>query len=401
MEFTRQHGIVAVSSLTLGVIAGVVTLQSWSRTETANAGEVLRMQATNGEAVAMAAENQRLSQRLRELEQQNESLRTQLVQREAAPPAPAAPAPEATPPAPATPVAAPLAFSDPRFAAMLAKIDWSKVGSISNEMAPLLARLAAALEKEGAELPMDLAVEVQKLNAQLLEPVKAMLEAGVPGFGPNGSYTHPLIAANGMAATLVAAGQPLSPAQQQQIDGLVRAFAAEQQAISDGGHEMPLEQLLAETEMKDRFYREVGGLLAPAQQDALNPGGAAAHEGASLFNTGVLMRAHAEPVAAKDAADFARIVGNKLGEHLGLDEAAVSRVRAVIARHAAASSELWQERASPVETSQAHFLRTGRTRTALRAQLEWMRALQREAGLSPEQAAKLAKSTRVLVPLPR
>ena len=152
--------------------------------------------------------------------------------------------------------------------------------------------------------------------------------------------------------------------------------------------------------MKDRFYKEAGGLLAPDQHGALYPEGAAAHEGTSLYSTGVLMRVHAEPVPAKDAGDYARIVSNKLMEHLGLDEAAAARVRAVVAR-SVGNADLWRDPASPVETSQAHFLRTGRTKAAMRAQVEWMRALQREAGLTSDQLQKLRRSSRVLVPLPR
>lgn len=400
MEFTKRDGLVAASSLTLAVVAGVVTWHAMARTETAAAGEVLRMQADRGEGAALVAENDRLRQRLQQLEQQNESLQAQIGQREAAtvaaPPAAAAPPEQPAPPA----VAASMLFTDPKYAEALAKIDWSKMGAVSFEMGPLLAELAAAMAKEGAELPMELAVKVSQLNAKLVEQVPALLAAGVPGFGPNGSYTHPLVVANTLANALAAAGKSLTPAQQQQIEGLVRAFSAEGQSIAEASREFSLEQLLAESEMKDRFFREVGTLLAPDQHGAIYPEGATAHEGVSLFDTGVLMRAHAQPIQAKNADDFARIVSGKLENQLGLDEGTAAQVRTVLAR-ASADPELWRQTASPVETSQAHFLRSGRTQTALRAQLAWMRAIQREVPLSPEQRKKLAKMTQVLVPLPR
>jgi hypothetical protein len=47
------------------------------------------------------------------------------------------------------------------------------------------------------------------------------------------------------------------------------------------------------------------------------------------------------------------------------------------------------------------MLKSGRTAAALRRQLQWMREIQREVPLSPEQRKKLAKTHRVLVPLPR
>lgn len=403
MEISKKNGVVMASSLTLAVVAGVVTWHTMTKTETAAAGELLRMQADRGtEGAVLVAENERLRQRLQELEQQNRSLLTQVSQRDAAPPpapvAVAAPTPPAAEPAP--PVTAAMMFQDPKYAEALAKIDWAMMGEVTHEMGPLLAELAAALAKDGAEMPMDLAVKVSQLNAKLIGQVPALLAAGVPGFGPNGSYTHPLVVANTLANTLAAAGHALTPAQQQQIEGLVRAFSAEGQSIADAGREFSLEQLLDEVEMKDRFFTEVGSLLAPDQHGAVYPEGAAAHEGASLFNTGVLTRAHAEPVLAKDSADFARIVSGRLGDQLGLDEATSAQVRAVLAQ-ASADPELWREPASAAERSQAHFLRQGRTQTALRAQLAWMRAIQQQVPLTQEQRQKLAKMTRVLVPLRR
>lgn len=405
MEFTKKGGVVAASSLTLAVAAGVVTWHSLTHTEAVSAGEVLRMQASNqagsGDSAALVAENERLRQQLAAVTKQNEDLLAAVSRRDAMPavqtPAPAeAPAPSE----PALPaVSAAMAFSDPKYADALAKIDWTKIGEVTQEMGPLLTQLAEALAKEGAELPMDVAMKVTQLNSKLLEPVAALLAAGVPGFGPNGSYTHPLVVANSMASALAAAGHALTPAQQQQIEGLVRAFSAEGQSIADAQHEFPYEQLAAEIEMKDRFFKEVGSLLAPEQHGALYPAGATDYEGTSLFSTGVLTRAYAEPVQAKDATDFARIVGDKIGHELGLDDNAAAQVRAVLAQ-TASDPGLWRDPASPIETSQAHFLRTGRTQTALRAQVAWLRAIQQQVSLTAEQKKKLGK-IRVQVPLPR
>ena len=59
-----------------------------------------------------------------------------------------------------------------------------------------------------------------------------MLEAGLPGYGPNGSYTHPLVTANVLGSALLASGQPLTDAQRKAIDGLARSFAAENDMIA-------------------------------------------------------------------------------------------------------------------------------------------------------------------------
>ncbi|MEO6597568.1 MAG: hypothetical protein ABIP94_22725 [Planctomycetota bacterium] len=402
MELTWKHGVVAASTLTLAVVAGTATWYTLSHTETASAGEMLRLEADSDGArgaAALAAENARLRQRVQELQQHNETMEAQASRT----PAPMRP-PEATsPPTPAEPAVAPpktAAFTDPKFDEALASVDWSVIGNVTNEMGPKLAELVAAMTKDGAEMPMDLALKVGELNAQLVKQLMGMPEPGLPGFGPNGTYTHPLMVANSLASTLEAAGQPLSDDQRATIGGLVRSFSAENQAIVDGSREFELEQLLAETEMKDRFYREVDTLLAPGQHGTAFPEGAGDHEGSSLFGTGTLTRPYGSPILAHDAAEFARIASNRLSEHIGFDEATAAKVRAVLER-AVAAPELWQHPTEPVETSALHMLRSGRTTTALRRQLEWMREIQRQVPLTPEQRKKLAAMKQVLVPLPR
>jgi len=140
--------------------------------------------------------------------------------------------------------------------------------------------------------------------------------------------------------------------------------------------------------------------LTPEQTKAIYPGGANGYDGASLFDTGVTMRAHMQPIEASNAGEFARSVSQNLSQQLGLDDATAQQVRDIIARGAAAD-ELWRDRASPAETSQAHFLRSGRTKAALRHQVEWMRQIRQNVQLSPDQLRKLGKMSRVLVPLPR
>lgn len=399
MEVSLRAGAVAASSLTVAVVAGVVTWQVLANTGTAVAGDTLHLDA-GGEAAALAAENARLRQRIGELERERDQRRHDAERTPAAPPSPpplAAAMPEASA---AGPTAAGLTFVDPQFEAALRKVDWAALGTVSNEMAPLLVELAEQMTQEGAEVPMALAIKLQSLNAMLAAQIPAILEAGIPGFGPNGSYTHPLVAANAMASALAAAGQPLTPDQQAKIDGLVRAFSRENRAIADAVPEVQLEALLAEVEMKERFYREVGSLLAPEQQGALWRDGAAAYEGTSLFDVGVVLHAHAEPVLARDAQDFARIVSRRLADRLGLDDATATKLGEVLAS-AASAPELWRERAAPIETSSARLLKAGRTHAALRHQIAWTHRILAQVPLTAEQRRKLLAMGQVLVPLPR
>ncbi|MFO1032285.1 MAG: hypothetical protein U1F60_14490 [Planctomycetota bacterium] len=398
MAIDRTQGIVMASSLTLAVVAGTVTWHMLARTDTAVAGETIKLEATSeGGAVASARE--------RKLEEENKALREQLAamkdgsgRRPVEPLALSAGADEVVEPPPPPPPVGPV-FDDAQFAEVLAKIDWTTMGAASKDMAPLIAQLVEAMGKDGAKLPMDLVAKIQQLNGKLVAQLPALLEAKLPGYGANGVYTHPLVAANTMASTLAAAGAALTPAQQQSMSGLVRAFAAESQQIDAATREFEVEQLLEEVEMKDRFWKEVGGLLAPEQAAVLQPAGAGTHDGSSLFSSGLITQSTSMPIAAKDAGEFARKASAHLADQLGLDDTATAQVRELLAQTAAAP-ELWRERGDARE-QQLRMMRSGRTVAALRNQLQWMRQIQQTVNLTPEQRQKLAGLSHVLVPLPR
>lgn len=395
----NRQGIVMAASLTLAVVAGTVTWHTLTRSDSAQAGETVRLEAplVAGGAGAASGELAQVQQRNRELEQEIAALRDQLARR-GAEPAPVATAATVAADAPVPVVAGPM-FDDAQFAAALAKIDWAMMGDVTKDMAPLLAELLAAMGKDGAEVPMDLIGKIQQLNGKLVAQLPAMLESGMPGYGPNGVFTHPLVVANTLASTLAASGAKLTPAQQQSLSGIVALFAKETQQIAGASREFAVEQLLEEVEMKDRFYREMSGLLTPEQLAKVAPEGAGSYDGSNLFGPGLVTQASSLPLPAKDAADFARSASSRLADQLGLDEATTTQVRAVLAQSMGAP-ELWSNRGDARE-QQLHMMRNGRATTALRAQLQWMKQIQQQVKLTPEQAKKLAAMRHVLVPLPR
>ncbi|MCB9885013.1 MAG: hypothetical protein H6838_05945 [Planctomycetes bacterium] len=387
-----KNFLALTAALSIAAIVGVITWHTLYGGAPALAGGEAGA-ATGSEDDGLRAENARLRDRLRELEAADA----------AAPSRDAAPRIEEPPPPPPPEVAATgaqpkFAFDDPRYAEALAKVDWQVMGEVTKEMQPLLVKMLAALEETG-EVPPELAVQIQSLNSKLVEQVPALLASGAPGFGTNGNYTHPLFVANTLASTLAAGGLALDAAQQAKIAGLVQTFSVENETIANGQHEFALEQLLAETEMKDRFYEEVGSRLTPEQHAQIYPEGAD-HDGANLFGTGLMTRPYAQPIPAKNAIDFARLASNRLGEQLGLDEATAGAVRNIVERMATAATDLWQDPADKTETK-LHMLRSGRMTTALRHQLAIMREINRQVNLTPEQKQKLAKMRGVLVPLPR
>lgn len=342
-----------------------------------------------------------------ELEAEVARLRQRLAdaanERAAAPPLPntdtAAPAPAAAAAAAAPPAVAGAAFVDPRYADVLAAIDWAKIGEVTKEMQPMLLELLRQAAATGKPSP-ELALKLQELNGKLVTQVPAMMQSGVPGFGPNGAYTHPLFVANSLAATLAAGGKTLDGNQLAAIDGLVKSFAAENEALTAAPRGFELERLLAEAELKDRFFAEVTSRLTPDQQAMLYPRDMAEYDGANLFGTGLMMRPYAAALPAKDPADFARLATNRLTEDLDLDEAAAARVRGILAATAARAPEGF---AMPVDATEKtmRMMRKGRAAAALRAQIDAMRAIERDGGLSPEQLAKLRKAQQILVPIPR
>jgi hypothetical protein len=382
----------------------VVTWHTLSHNETVGAGRELRVEAPKepGADAALASalkENQELRDRLQQAE-------TQLA-RQPAPAAPPAPATKTTDDAaqpPEPPAAAEKgkpAFDNEQFREMLAAIDWNAVGEANKEIAPLLDELADALSEDGAKVPMDKAVEIQKLNQKLIEMLPAMIKAGVPGFGPNGVFTHPLVASNSLASLLQSAGQGLDDQQRASIASIVRAYSAELQGITGQSNDLDLAGLAAEAAAKDRFYGEMSAMLSPEQRALVYPEGRGRFDGTNLFNTGVEWRSVSEPVPVSSPADYARVAAQRLETQLGLDEATAAQVRAVLDRAAANAPGLFRDRAAPVEQSDAHFLRSGRAAQALQTQLGWMREIARTVPLSADQRRRLSSMRRVFVPLPR
>ncbi|MBL8723074.1 MAG: hypothetical protein JNK49_03470 [Planctomycetes bacterium] len=396
MEISVKQGAIAGAVLTVAVVAGVVTWHALDHDTTVHTGGVVRMEAQPAPGPDLAAENARLLQRIRDLEQAQEAL---LAARTAVPEQ--APSADAKPEVAAAPVPAAVAvlFDDPRYAEALAKVDWALVGKVTDEMQPLLLELAAAMAKDG-EVPPELAAKIGALNAQLVNQLPALLKAGLPGFGPNGAYTHPLFVGNSLASTLAAAGLPLDGNQTSTLANLVRSFSAENQALADQPQGLAVERLLAETTLKQRLYQELQSQLTPQQLARLYPEGSTRYDGLSMFSTGLMTRPYTQPLNAQNPADFARQASRRLGEELGLDAAGTDRARALFESIAGSTRELWSEPADSTE-SNLRMLRAGRTEAAMRAQLTILQELQRQVPLTPEQQKKLQQLSRIYVPLPR
>jgi hypothetical protein len=380
------------AALSIAAVAGVYTWHSLQASPGA---------ATDAAAADLANDASRLEvadlrARIAELEAERAAA---AAQRTIAPLTPAEDEVVEPPPPPPAEAKVAACFLDPRFADVLAKIDWATMGAVTKEMQPLLAELVKKMQETG-EVPLDLAAKIQALNSKLVAQVPAMMESGAPGFGPNGSYTHPLFVANTLAATLAASGQQLDPKQQAALDGLVRSFSAENDAIVAAARDFDVEHLLAEAEMKDRFFAEMTTRLTAEQQASLFPADMPGYDGINLFSASLMTRPYTAAIPAKDPIDFARLATNRIGEELGLDDATSAKVRGIVEAHAKAATDLWETPADKTETT-LRMLRTGRTSAAMRHQIAMLRAISQQVDLTPAQRDKLKGYKQVLVPLPK
>ena len=394
MGFSMKNGVVAATSLTIGVVAGIVTWDAMSGPEVRASGEVVHLEAEAPDTKDYLAENARLLARVQALEQQNAQLLTvrEGVASQAAPEQPAPAEADAKPE-----VATALMFKDTKYADVLSQINWSAMGKASFEIQPLLNELVRILEEDG-EISTEIAVQLEKLNTHLVGEIPTLLKAGLPGTGPNGAYTHPLVVANTLASTLHAAGQPLDGAQSAALAGLVRSFSAELDGVAAGQYEFESETMMHEIEAKDRFYAEMSQRLTPEQFAAIYPKGSTDFDGLSLFGSGLMTRHLLRPIKAANAADFARRAGNRMADELGFNDADTARLRTVLESVAGANTEMWGKPSSAVERK-LKFLRAGRTKAALSNQVAMLRAVSRQFQLTAEQKKKLFSLQGVMVPL--
>lgn len=279
---------------------------------------------------------------------------------------------------------------------VLEKIDWDVTGKCMHEMTMKLDEVFAALEK-GEEMPMEALGEVAKLNAELIKQAGELMKAKVPGTGPNGVFTNPIVAANQLHATLAKAGMPLSNAQR---DGLQRLSAqiageddARRAAVKDD--DFALAGILGETELKDRFYQQARQLLTPQQEQALFPERLQGTAG-NLFDSGLVWAQFAKPVTVSGRGEFAGKLTESLAQQIGLADDMTPQLKAAVDTWAKTLPD--DAFAVADEKAALGLGRLGPVRETATRQLALLRDLSRTLPLTPEQKRKLRKAGPVFVP---
>ncbi|MBL9088667.1 MAG: hypothetical protein JNM10_16125, partial [Planctomycetia bacterium] len=243
------------------------------------------------------------------------------------------PPPEATPAMDARPAPAPNGrIVVPGHEELIAEVDWTLVGKATLEMAPLLPVFFDEWAKTGKP-PTTSAAKVNRLNADLVTAaIAAAQKMKLPMMAANRAYTHPSMMVNAMAATLEAAGKPMTAAQAEAVRALaVEATNALLARESGYGPETwALQKLLDETATKERFFEAAFAVLTAEQRDLLTPPVAKGRLQADLFSSGLLWAVHAQAVPVNDREHLVTVVTASVTDLMGWGEDKRAPVREIV-----------------------------------------------------------------------
>jgi RNA polymerase sigma-70 factor (ECF subfamily) len=318
-----------------------------------------------------------------------------------APPSPPA-TPPAGPPAPAADAAArtaPLvAFDGARLEAW--GVEWDDVGRRLHEMVPLVARLAREWGRPQQDPSLaDLVGRLSELNGPLVRHAIRASEALKTPAGVNGAFVHPWFMANALAATLAAAGRPLSPSQVEAVRAAGEASLREdaRRAAARPADALFHEALLEESAARGAFFEAVRAALTRDQRAVLEARGAEGRVQGDLFSPALLWTGIVKPVAVASDAAWREEVRTSLGLSRlpEADRAAADRaLDAALAAHPGALEE-----APSDEASQAGFLPLAWVEESARRRVALVRRLLGEGVLDAATGAAIRRSAELPVPV--
>jgi RNA polymerase sigma-70 factor (ECF subfamily) len=202
-------------------------------------------------------------------------------------------------PKPAAPAA-----KGPRFAfsqyGKLSDVDWKSVGDNLNAMTPLCESVMSKLKKDG-DLPGDDLGKLQQHNGPLVAAALKVMK-DLPGTGPNGSFTHPAFQVNAIAATLEAAGKPLTDEEATALEAIGRRFSDEDahRLESYDANTYALQKTYDEAELRRRFFEAAFAALTPEQVDTLSPPSIRGILSFDVFSDGLLWATVVRPLQFKE-----------------------------------------------------------------------------------------------------
>jgi hypothetical protein len=399
MDIRHRKGAITIGAVTLVVLTGAVTWNALAQSEEAVTGETLRLEAQAPGVGITAREqelldaNEVLEQRLAALESQ--AARNRLEVEEVVDPLAADVVAGEEPDLEAR-------FVDDKYGAALAGVDWKVVGTALKGMVPVSAQLAEAILADGDAIPLELAGEMQQFNGQLLAQLQPLMDGEVPGTGPNGTFTHPLVVANQVDQVLAAGDVPLSQDQSERLSAITNHYLAQDEnlRVSAEGYELSLETLLQETAMKAQFREEIEQILSTEQHEMLYPEAVQDYNGLDLFGTGLIWSQFAKPMRVDGPQGAAGRLMSSFTSGLELGEDQQERLRPLLDNWSRSyPEEYWSDKANALEGR--GMLKTSRTRIAAERQLVLFKAILASGTLTPEQREKFVNNNGVFVPLVR
>jgi hypothetical protein len=299
----------------------------------------------------------------------------------------------------AAPATAPGArFVSPETAKALEAVSWESSGESVAKMVPLLDELARAVAAGGPIPPS--AGGIQRWNGELVTMALTLQKEGVEGSGVNGAFSHPLVTANLIHASLAKAGLPLDEAQERALSETSTRFLDEDRRRRAGYGESTLafRRILEECALKDRYYEEVDRILREEQREALHPASIRDRVAIDIFCSGIVWVQHLEPMEFRDTSELRAKSIRGLGDGLLLDDAGRSALGPLVDEWIASFPAGFLEEA-PDALAARRWVKMDRVRAVARAELALLEAIPARVPLGPEQRSRLTELTTLALPV--
>lgn len=273
--------------------------------------------------------------------------------------------------------------------------DWAALAGHVSEMAKIMPQLSADLAA-GRELSPDIQQGLQEHNTPLASfAVAASRE--LKGTGPNGAYTHPAVIANLIRSGLLAANDPLTPAQEQAIVTLGNAWVSDvERSLAALSADAPaLASTIVEVDAKQRFLDAVKAQLTGTQRAVLFHPETEGRLGLDLLSPALVYMLHTGVYGATPAEVATKLVDTALKSAgaKDVDAAALAGVGERWLSEIPGGSEprAMRDTETMFPTSQA-------MQACARAHAAAIQRLADSGRLTPDQVLKLKRVTTLLVP---
>ncbi len=406
VDWKTFGGGAAVGAVVVAVIAGVLDFDSGSAIQAAGKGDNLVLAAKDDPAQSLDVSA--LQEELAAARSQIGSLKNEL---------------DRTRLASAEPVLDPVAvpdsgaesavdeagseaarFSDREFAELLASIDFEKCGVALHAMSAMTDGIVGKLDDESGDLPIAELAALSKENVKLLESMVELFGSDVPGTGPNGKYSNPLVQANLIDAMLNKAGVGLDEGQQRAMEDMTARFGREdaQRLSAYGPESTMLEKLIGETSLRQRFFDEMEASLRPEQTRFLHGDKSRGVVGLDLHSSGLVWQQVIQggSFEVSDRNELGQEIGFRVRRILGAKGEQAAQLKAAVANWAQNVPETYWSQPSS-RRANLGLGNTAYVANAAQQQLALYREILATVNLSTQQRERLIGTAKVFVPYRR